>query len=289
MRDLTETDKVKIAEYRKRLGKYVKPSVTADIVAVRPAFSDLRDDQWRENPKFAIEFLFIKRGIWPYEGCWALPGGFIRPDETVEDGARRELMEEASLDANTLIPVGTFSDPVRDMRTWVISNAFISIHRRGDGAGVKGGDDAAEAKWLRAECPSFRNGSFSIPFFDGEKKVFTLSGEYRPEEFGGGTVTFVQENPLAFDHGAIIATAFLRILSLDLKKLVFFFLPEKFTLSSYIGVYQYLTGNSISPGNIPNFRRQLTSTKSPFLEVCEGEFEVLDGRGHAAAKLYRKK
>ena len=94
----------------------------------------------------------------------------------------------------------------------------------------------------------------------------TLSGKYRPEEFGGGTVTFVQENPLAFDHGAIIATAFLRILSLDLKRLVFFFLPEKFTLSSYIGVYQYLTGNSIAPGNIPNFRRQLTSTKSPILE-----------------------
>lgn len=289
MKALSKDDKIKIAEYRKTLGQYEKPSVTADIVAVRPAFGELREDQWRENPKFAMELLLIKRGAWPHEGCWALPGGFIRPTESVEEGARRELMEETSLKANTLIPVGTFSDPGRDMRAWIISNAFVSVHHRGEGSGVKGGDDAAEAAWLRVECPVFKDGKFSLSFYEGEKKVFDLSGTYRPEEFDGGKVTSVGENPLAFDHGAIIAQAFLRILSLDLRQLVFFFLPEKFTLSGYIGVYQYLTGNSITPGNIPNFRRQLTSTKDPVLEVCEGEFEELDGRGHAAAKLYRRR
>ena len=84
------------------------------------------------------------------------------------------------------------------------------------------------------------------------------------------------------------AAAFMRLLSLDLLKLVFFFLPEKFTLSNYINVYQYLTGNSIEQVNIPNFRRQLTEKKDPLLEVCAGEFEP-EGCGHATAKLYRRR
>jgi hypothetical protein len=50
-----------------------------------------------------------------------------------------------------------------------------------------------------------------------------------------------------------------------------------------------LTQNSISFANIPSFRRQLTATKNPILEVCDGEFEDLAGRGHALAKLYRRK
>ena len=79
------------------------------------------------------------------------------------------------------------------------------------------------------------------------------------------------------------------MLSFDTKKLVFFFLPEKFTLSNYIDVYQYLTRYSVSAANIPSFRRQLTATKEPLLEVCEGEWEDLGGRAHAPAKLYRRR
>ncbi|MCR5839365.1 MAG: hypothetical protein K6G94_06995, partial [Kiritimatiellae bacterium] len=119
--------------------------------------------------------------------------------------------------------------------------------------------------------------------------AFCISGTYREEEFGGGTVLSVGDSPLAFDHAEIIAQAFLRMLSFDIKKLVFFFLPEKFTLSNYIDIYQYLTRYSIEPSNIPNFRRQLTATKDPLLEVCEGEMETLDGRAHAPAKLYRRR
>ena len=289
MTEHTPEDEAKIAEYRKTLGKYPKPSVTADIVAVRPTYSELKAGQWRENPEFSLEVLLIKRGQWPYEGAWALPGGFIRPTETVEEGARRELKEETALSPNRLIPVGVFSRPDRDMRTWVISNAFVSVHKRGDGCHVKGGDDAREAKWLVVKSPIIGGGGFTLPFYDGEKLAFCLSGAYREEEFDGGTVTYVEPNPLAFDHAEIIARAFLKMLSFDKRKLVFFFLPEKFTLSNYIDVYQYLMRNSVSVANIPSFRRQLTATKEPLLEVCEGEWEDLGGRAHAPAKLYRRR
>ena len=289
MKALTKSDKALIDAYRKTLGKYPKPSVTADIIAVRPAYSELKSDQWRENPEFALEMLFIKRGQWPFEGSWALPGGFIRPTETVEEGARRELREETALVSDRLIPVGVFSKPDRDMRAWIISNAFVSFHKRGEGVHVKGGDDAREAKWLVVRSPAVGDGRFKLPFYDGDKLEFCISGTYREEEFGGGTVLSVGDSPLAFDHAEIIAQAFLRMLSFDIKKLVFFFLPEKFTLSNYIDIYQYLTRYSIEPSNIPNFRRQLTATKDPLLEVCEGEMETLDGRAHAPAKLYRRR
>ena len=308
MKAPTKSDKALIDAYRKTLGKYPKPSVTADIIAVRPAYSELKSDQWRENPEFALEMLFIKRGQWPFEGSWALPGGFIRPTETVEEGARRELREETALVSDRLIPVGVFSKPDRDMRAWIISNAFVSFHKRGEGVHVKGGDDASEAKWLTVKSPTIENGRFYLPFYDvgapgvcalprngrartpaAPQLAFCITGTYREEEFGGGTVLSVGDSPLAFDHAEIIAQAFLRMLSFDIKKLVFFFLPEKFTLSNYIDIYQYLTRYSIEPSNIPNFRRQLTATKNPLLEVCEGEMETLDGRAHAPAKLYRRR
>ena len=297
MTELTEGDNAKVAEYRKTLDKYPRPSVTADIIAVRPVLYDHDADNWRTNPKFALELLLIRRGQWPYAGAWALPGGFIRPTESVEEGARRELKEETDLDAHPLIPVGTFSKPGRDMRAWIISNAFVSVYRAGEGCHVKGGDDAELARWMRIEFPQVGIPlpdapgllGFSLPFKDGDRELFTIRGAYRPSVFGGGDVVRVEPCPLAFDHAEIVATAFLRMLSFDIRELVFFFLPEKFTLSNYIDVYQYLTRNSIAPVNIPNFRRQLTSTKDPLLEPCPDEYADLGGRGHAPAKLFRRR
>lgn len=288
MNRISEEDRKRISEYRESLGKYEKPSVTADIVALRPAYNNPGEEKWRENPKFAIEVLLIRRGQWPYEGKWALPGGFIRPAESVEEGARRELHEETSLEAHPLIPVGVFSKPGRDMRAWIISNAFVSVYRRGEGCNVKGGDDAAAAKWFRVEFRTAGESSFELSFSDGAEETFNVVGRYRQDDFGGGTVTEVADNMLAFDHGEIIATAFLRMLSFDLRKVVFYFLPEEFTLSSYIDVYQYLTRNSVEAANIPNFRRQLTETKDPVLIPAGEKFEP-GGKGHAKARLYRRR
>lgn len=285
--ELDSEDIAKVEAYQATLGKYPKPSVTADIIAVRPGYGELDESQWRENPKFALEVLLIKRGQWPHEGMWALPGGFIRPTESVESGARRELHEEASLEAHPLIPIGVFSKPGRDMRAWIISNAFVSVYKRGEGMNVKGGDDAAEAKWFRVENPTVTGGRFELPFYADGELAFVLKGEYQEEEFVGGTVTQVSENPLAFDHAEIIATAFLRMMAFDHKTLAFFFLPEEFTLTNYIDVYQYLTHNSIEQTNIPNFRRQLTETKDPIL-VPSGGVEPEHGKGHARAKLYKR-
>jgi len=215
MKPQSPDDKKKIEAYRKTLGKYPKPSVTADIVAVRPAYSELDEGQWRENPEFALEVLFIKRGQWPFEGSWALPGGFIRPTETVDEGARRELREETALEATRLIPVGVFSKPDRDMRAWIISNAFVSVHKRGQGCHVKGGDDAAMARWLLLKSPTIGHGRFQLPFHADGKLAFCLTGSYQEEDLGGGTVKVC---PRFFYYG--VQQLFVYLLSLASSLLV---------------------------------------------------------------------
>lgn len=89
--------------------------------------------------------LLIRRGHPPFEGSFALPGGFVAAGETVEDACRREFREETGLDVGDLTLVGVYSDPDRDPRGHVVSVAFTTLIAR-DPPG--GGDDAAVAAWI---------------------------------------------------------------------------------------------------------------------------------------------
>ncbi len=119
-------------------GRYVyewpRPMVTVDAVVF--AFSG---DKCR--------LLLIKRGSEPFEGKWAIPGGFVEMDEELEDAAARELYEETGLRNVRLRQMHTFGKCGRDPRGRQITVAFIGIAEK-DIHNVKGGDDAAEARWF---------------------------------------------------------------------------------------------------------------------------------------------
>lgn len=89
--------------------------------------------------------LLIERGIEPYKGRYAFPGGFMKIDETLEECARRELMEETSLKVNRLEQFGAFSAVDRDPRERIVSVAFLGLVEMSE---VHGGDDAASAHWI---------------------------------------------------------------------------------------------------------------------------------------------
>ena len=111
--------------------KYEHPAVTTDCVI-------FTYEDWK------LKVLLVRRGGEPYKGEWALPGGFLRNDETAKDGALRELREETGLEAAAIGELGVFSDPGRDPRERVITIAFYALVKPSE---VVGGDDADEAAW----------------------------------------------------------------------------------------------------------------------------------------------
>lgn len=112
--------------------KYPHPSVTTDCVIFGFDGSKLK-------------VLLIERGIEPYKGRWAFPGGFLKMEESAEEGALRELQEETGLTGAYIEQFHTFTDPKRDPRERVITIAYFALVRIRD---VKGGDDAAKAQWF---------------------------------------------------------------------------------------------------------------------------------------------
>ena len=96
----------------------------------------------------APRLLLVRRGRPPFEGAWALPGGFIDVDEPLEDAARREFHEETGLEAGDVAQMHTFGAPGRDPRGRTISVVYLA-YLPGEPA-PRAGDDAAEAGWFSA-------------------------------------------------------------------------------------------------------------------------------------------
>ena len=122
-------------EEKKYCYKYPHPAVTTDCVIFGFDGND-------------IKVLLIERGIEPFKGKWAFPGGFLNMDETAGEGALRELKEETGLENAYIEQFNTYSDPGRDPRERVITIAHYALVRIQE---VKGGDDAAKAQWFPIE------------------------------------------------------------------------------------------------------------------------------------------
>ncbi len=92
-----------------------------------------------------LQVLLIRRGLQPFKDKWALPGGFVRVEEALDDAARRELEEETGLKDVFLEQLYTFGTVERDPRERVVSVAYFALVKPG---AVTADTDAAEAKWF---------------------------------------------------------------------------------------------------------------------------------------------
>lgn len=158
-----------------------------------------------------LHVLLVERGQEPYAGRWALPGGFVLPDESAETAAGRELAEETGLADSPglhLEQLRTYSEPDRDPRMRVVSVAFAALVP--DPPAVHAGSDAARAEWL-------------------------------PH----GT-----QGPLAFDHDRILADAHDRVRAkFEYTGLATAFCPPEFTLGELRQVYETVWGAELDPAN----------------------------------------
>jgi 8-oxo-dGTP diphosphatase len=116
---------------------YPRPAVSADIAVFR-------------RQEGALQILLIKRKNEPFQGMWALPGGFMEIDETLEQAAHRELDEETGLTGIELEQFRTFSQVDRDPRTRIITTVFFGFADP-ENDEAAGGDDAEEAQWYNVD------------------------------------------------------------------------------------------------------------------------------------------
>ena len=188
----------------------------------------------REFPAFAVtvdivvftmsdgvlQVVLVRRGEAPFQGMWAIPGGFKRPDETLDEAARRELREETGVDgASLLAQFGAYGDPGRDPRLNVVTVAYLAVLR--DVGVVIGGSDAAAAEL--------------VPVSDA------LSGDVE----------------LAFDHLRIVEDAVERVRTeLEVSEIATAFVGTTFTMAELRAVYEAVWGVQLDAAN---FRRSLVT------------------------------
>lgn len=141
----------KISENRYEC-KFWRPAVTVDAVLFGYGEVDDCGDLEPSESKAdkALQILLIKRGLDPFQGKWALPGGFMKEeDESADAAVIRELNEETNINHNSLKQLGAFSKKDRDPRDRIITIAFYDlVKKEGDFKKNKGGSDAQEARWF---------------------------------------------------------------------------------------------------------------------------------------------
>ena len=191
------------------MAKHPPFAVTVDLVVLT-----IRADR--------LQVLVVRRGEEPFQGQWALPGGFVHEDEDLAAAASRELQEETALSPNEVHveQLATFGAPHRDPRMRVVTVAYLAL--AADLPTPRAGTDAADAQWQPA-----------TDLLEGER--------------------------LAFDHAEILGVGVERARSkLEYTPLATAFCPTEFTVSELRGVYEVVWGAPLDPRN---FHRKVTKTK----------------------------
>ena len=176
---------------------HARPAVSVDVIVFK-----LLDER--------LHVLLVRRGREPFAGAWAIPGGFVEIDESLEHAARRELAEETGLTDVWLEQLYTFGRPDRDPRGRVVTVAYYALAPADQSVKPVGGDDAAQARW-----------------------------------FDVGDLP-----PLAFDHDEIVHYALQRLRTkLEYTTVGFQLLPTAFTLSQLQRVYEAILGRTLDKRN----------------------------------------
>lgn len=177
--------------------EYPRPALTVDVVIFT-----LRESQ--------LNVLLVQRGEEPFQDIWALPGGFVRIDESLEQAAFREMQEETGLEDAFLEQLYTYGEIDRDPRGRVVTVAYFALLPADAPTQVESGSDAKQAVWFPiTEIPR-----------------------------------------LAFDHQEILSYALRRLrYKLEYSAAGFELLPEEFTLSELQKTYEMILGERLDKRN----------------------------------------
>lgn len=219
---------------------YPRPAVTCDAVI----FTMRADD---------LAVLLIQRKDEPFKGRWALPGGFVNENESLERAAARELAEETGLTGARLEQLGAFGDPGRDPRGHTVTVAYLTFLVAE--AAITAGDDAAAAEWH----------SFRRLVLDETSSPRTIPPPPAGRRGAPARRTSIRPSAapihLAFDHARIISRGYRRLcqhLDDPLRDRTFELLPPRFTLAELQRFYEVVLGKGFAPRT---FRKRLLDSR----------------------------
>ncbi|HDP89908.1 MAG TPA: NUDIX hydrolase [Thioalkalivibrio sp.] len=167
---------------------YPRPAVTTDVVVFT-----IREE--------TLQLLLIKRAAAPYQGCWALPGGFVEPDESLEQAAARELEEETGVAGVYLEQLYTYGAPDRDPRDRIISVAYYALVPS-DRLQLRAASDAEDVRWFGFDAlPALAFDHDHIARMAHERLAAkldysTIALQFMPERFTLGELQEVYETIL---------------------------------------------------------------------------------------------
>lgn len=268
---------------------YERPSVTVDMLIFTVV--DEEKENYRKLPEKSLKLLMVKRGVHPYIGQWALPGGFVTEDESIDEAALRELKTETNIDDVYMEQLYTWGDVNRDPRTRVISCSYMALVDCRS-LEVKAGDDADDARWFNVRYSVLEEKKTILEKdFVFEKVVkITLSNDKDIleaiikviEKYSGKTAVVEREvivsNGIAFDHAEMIQYAVERLRNkIEYTDIAFNLMPELFTLSELQQVYEVTLGKELLSAA---FRRKIADM------VMETNQFTKDA-GHRPAKLFK--
>lgn len=267
---------------------YKRPSVTNDMIIFTT--SDKLEKNSRKVPKKGMQIILIKRDDYPYKDKWAIPGGFVDINKSLEECAAKKLKEETGIDNVYTEQLYTFGEVNRDPRTRVISVGNIALVSK-DKINYDKEKNIEKSKWFWIEKKL-------IETYDNEKStinkyILKLESEDEETKINYEVIEKIEKSifrkkeesynilgdsneELAFDHYKIIDYAVDRIRNkIEYTPIALNLLPRLFTVKELQNVYEAIMGREIL-----NFRRKMGDM------IVETD-EILEGRPFRPAKMFK--
>jgi len=247
------------------INDYERPSVAVDSVVF--SIKSVEGETFRDDATLKLAVLLIKRGEEPFKSKYALPGGFLRPNETIENALARELHEETGITNASLIPLANYSNPGRDPRGWIISCASMALIPE-CAVQTLSGSDAESSDWFEVKYSA-----------NGKEEIITLKSDNEELvlKYSEGKA---QPSQMAFDHSQIIYDAYKKLQELTLNiNIVFNLLPEMFKISEMQAIYETILNKKETKSN---FRRKM-------MNYIEETGKTTSDEGHRPSQLYKRR
>lgn len=268
---------------------YQRPSVSVDMLIFTVANGEKLN--YRKLPEKILKVLMIKRGNHPFIGRWALPGGFIDINESLDAAASRRLKDEVNIDNIYMEQLYTWGEVDRDPRTRVINCSYMSLVDSTKQQ-IKAGHGAWDTQWFNVDARTVEMKKTML--CDGyELENLTRLELAGDDEEAGATIRtrlrmndgvkswrreIMESHGIAFDHALVIQCGLERLRNkIDYTDVVFHLMPEYFSLTELQQVYEVILGRELLKAN---FRRKIAPM------VVETD-RVTKDVGHRPSKLYK--